>query len=72
MIESFLLKLKSITTCFEHDIFRNNLKDNIMDKSILTNIFRNNLKDNIMDKSILTNIAGYYQNRNPSQAFLRV
>ena len=54
MIESFLLKLKSITTCFEHDIFRNYLKDNIM------------------DKSILTNIAGYYENRSPSQAFLRV
>ena len=38
VIESFLLKLKTITTCLEHDIFHSNLKDNIMDKSILTNI----------------------------------
>ena len=34
----FLTKLKTITACFEHDIFHNNLKDNIMDKPILTNI----------------------------------
>ena len=27
--ESFLLKLKTITACFEHDIFHNNLKDNV-------------------------------------------
>ena len=38
VIESFLLKLKTITTCFEHDIFHNNLKGNIMVKPILTNI----------------------------------
>ena len=37
VIESFLLKLKTITTCLEHDIFHNNLKGNIMDTSILTN-----------------------------------
>ena len=36
--QSFLLKLKTITTYFEHDIFHNNLKDNIKDKYILTNI----------------------------------
>ena len=29
VIESFLLKLKTITTCFEQDIFHNNLKDNV-------------------------------------------
>ena len=34
----FLTKLKTITACLEHDIFHNNLKDNIMDKPILTNI----------------------------------
>ena len=34
VVESFLLKLKTTTTCFEHDIFHNNLKDNIK-----TNLF---------------------------------
>ena len=29
VIESFLRKLKTITLCFEHDIFHNNLKDNV-------------------------------------------
>ena len=29
VIESFLLKLKIITPCFEHDISHNNLKDNV-------------------------------------------
>ena len=29
VIKSFLLKLKTITTCFEQYIFHNNLKDNV-------------------------------------------
>ena len=29
MIESFLLKLKTRTPCFEHNVFHNNLKDNV-------------------------------------------
>ena len=29
LIESFLLKLNTITLCFEHDIFHNNLKDKV-------------------------------------------
>ena len=37
VIESFLLKLKTIATCFKHDIFHNNLNENIKNKSILTN-----------------------------------
>ena len=36
--ESFLLKLKTITTSFEHNVFHSNLKQNIKGKSILTNI----------------------------------
>ena len=35
---SFSLKLKAITTCFEHDIFHMNLRDNIIDKSLLTKL----------------------------------
>ena len=38
VIESFLLKLKTITSCFEHDTFHNNLREKSMDKSILANI----------------------------------
>ena len=38
VIESFLLKLKTITSCFEHDTFRKNLREKSMDKSILANI----------------------------------
>ena len=37
-VQSFLLKLKTATTCFEWHIFHNNLKDNIRDSSIRTNI----------------------------------
>ena len=29
LIEYFLLYLNTITTCFEHDIFHNNLKGNV-------------------------------------------
>ena len=29
VLESFLLNLNTIATCFEHDIFLNNLKDNV-------------------------------------------
>ena len=35
LIESFLLILKTTTACFEHDIFRNNLKD----KGLWTSLF---------------------------------
>ena len=38
VIRPFLLKLKTITTCFKHDISHSKLKDTAVDKSIHRNV----------------------------------
>lgn len=38
VIRPFLLKLKTITTCFKHDISHSKLKDNAVDKPIHRNV----------------------------------